>query len=88
MVPPRYLFDRWGTCLACIDDAERFVDRDGRPLGQVVRNGKVYDGDGRYDPTVFRPSAATWYSQRSTAGTLIQQFGASGDRPIPNAFVP
>jgi hypothetical protein len=48
MVPPRYLFDRWGTCLACIDDAERFVDRDGRPLGQVVRNGKVYDGDGRY----------------------------------------
>lgn len=47
-----------------------------------------YDGDGRYDATVFRPSNANWYSQRSTAGTLIQQFGAAGDRPIPNAFVP
>ena len=47
-----------------------------------------YDGDGRFDATVFRPSQATWYSQRSTAGTLIQQFGANGDRPVANAFVP
>lgn len=47
-----------------------------------------YDGDGRHDTTVFRPSSATWFSQHSTAGTLIQQFGATGDRPIPNAFVP
>jgi uncharacterized delta-60 repeat protein len=47
-----------------------------------------YDGDGRHDATVFRPSNATWFSQRTTAGTLIQQFGTSGDRPIPNSFVP
>ena len=47
-----------------------------------------YDGDGRYDTTVFRPSNATWYSQRTTAGTLIRQFGATGDRPIPNSFIP
>jgi hypothetical protein len=47
-----------------------------------------YDGDGRHDLTVFRPSTATWYSNRSTAGTVIQQFGAPGDRPVPNAFVP
>ena len=47
-----------------------------------------YDGDGKHDATVFRSSNATWYSNRSTAGTLIQQFGQTGDRPVPNAFVP
>jgi uncharacterized delta-60 repeat protein len=47
-----------------------------------------FDGDGRFDATVFRPSQSTWYSQRTTAGTLILPFGQSGDRPVPNAFVP
>lgn len=47
-----------------------------------------YDGDGKFDAAIFRPSTATWYVARSTAGTLIVQFGASSDRPIPNAFVP
>jgi hypothetical protein len=56
-------------------------------VGDIPAPGD-YDGDGRHDATVFRPSNATWFSQRTTAGTLIQQFGATGDRPIPNAFVP
>ncbi|MBS1792277.1 MAG: VCBS repeat-containing protein [Acidobacteria bacterium] len=47
-----------------------------------------YDGDGRFDPGVFRPSGSTWYVNRSSAGLLIVTFGASGDRPLPNAFVP
>lgn len=47
-----------------------------------------YDGDGRSDGAVFRPSNATWYVQRTTAGSLIQQFGLTGDRAVPNAFVP
>ena len=47
-----------------------------------------YDGDGKQDATIFRPSETNWYLQRSTSGTLILQFGASGDRPIPNAFIP
>ncbi|MGC2238939.1 MAG: BACON domain-containing carbohydrate-binding protein [Pyrinomonadaceae bacterium] len=47
-----------------------------------------YDGDGKFDATVFRPSQSTWYIQRSTAGTLIQSFGTSGDIPVPNAFIP
>jgi uncharacterized delta-60 repeat protein len=46
-----------------------------------------YDGDGRFDTTIFRPSTATWYIQRSTAGTLIQTFGVSTDRPVANAYV-
>jgi len=47
-----------------------------------------YDGDGRFDTAVFRPAMANWFVQRSTAGILITSFGTSGDKPIPNAFVP
>jgi CSLREA domain-containing protein len=46
-----------------------------------------YDGDGKFDTAVFRPLTSNWFVQRSTAGILITTFGASGDRPIPNAFV-
>lgn len=47
-----------------------------------------YDADGKFDTAVFRPSNSTWFVQRSTAGTLIQSFGAAGDFPTPNSFVP
>jgi len=55
--------------------------------GDTVAPGD-YDGDGKFDATVFRPSNATWFIGRTTAGTQIVQFGAPGDRPLPNAFVP
>ncbi|MGB7202943.1 MAG: FG-GAP-like repeat-containing protein [Pyrinomonadaceae bacterium] len=45
-----------------------------------------YDGDGKTDVAIFRNAA--WFVNRSTAGTLIQQFGLTGDRPVPSAFVP
>lgn len=47
-----------------------------------------YDGDRKFDAGVFRPTNQTWFVNRSTAGTLIQNFGISGDIPTPNVFVP
>jgi hypothetical protein len=47
-----------------------------------------FDGDGKFDAAVFRPSDTNWYVQRSTAGTLIQAFGQTGDKPVPGAFIP
>jgi hypothetical protein len=47
-----------------------------------------YDGDGKADFAIFRPSGANWFVQRTTAGILIQQFGASGDLPTESSFIP
>ncbi len=47
-----------------------------------------FDGDGKADISIFRPTGANWFIQRSTAGILIQQFGATGDLPTESSFVP
>jgi hypothetical protein len=39
-----------------------------------------YDGDGRTDIAVWRPSTGTWYIRKSSdGGTIIQKFGQNGD---------
>ena len=48
MTSPRYVFDRWGTCIGYLDDAGRYFNAQGRQLGHLGRGGKVYDDAGAY----------------------------------------
>jgi FG-GAP repeat. len=47
-----------------------------------------YDGDGRADIAVFRPSTGIWYLLRSTSGFAGYQFGISTDIAIPGSLIP
>jgi hypothetical protein len=50
-------------------------------------NTRDYDDDRKGEATVFRPSNSTWFTQGSTSGTIIQQFGSTGDVPVLSEFV-
>lgn len=48
-----------------------------------------FDGDGKSDPTIFRPSTGTWWVLRSSAGFLggsSYQWGASTDTTLAGDF--
>jgi hypothetical protein len=53
------------------------------PLG---RSPFDFDGDGRSDISVFRPSNGQWWLNRSNAGLIAHTFGNGADIPVPADF--
>jgi uncharacterized delta-60 repeat protein len=51
-----------------------------------IRTRFDFDGDGRADVSVFRPSDRVWYLNQSTNGFSATQFGLSADRITPADF--
>ncbi|MCW5948863.1 MAG: VCBS repeat-containing protein [Pyrinomonadaceae bacterium] len=45
-----------------------------------------FDGDGKTDPSVYRPSNGVWYLSRSAQGFAAYQFGLSSDILTPEDF--
>ena len=49
----------------------------------VVPTEFDYDGDGKSDVSVFRPSNGVWYLNRSSAGFIGAAFGVGSDKIVP-----
>lgn len=56
-----------------------------RLAGDIIAPGD-YDGDGKADFAVFRPSTGLWYLQQTTNGSASVRFGKNGDVPVPADF--
>jgi hypothetical protein len=54
-----------------------------RIVGHTAVRGGDFDGDGKTDITVYRPSTGAWYIRASTAGFSSVAWGAPGDTPVP-----
>jgi hypothetical protein len=53
---------------------------------RAIKSRADYDGDGRTDLSVFRPSDGNWFLSRSRDGFSAVNFGLSGDALVPGDY--
>ncbi len=71
------------------EDGEIYVVGLGGTVEKIVssKSSADFDGDGKTDFGVFRPSNSVWYILNSLNYSVsVQQFGISGDIPAPEDF--
>lgn len=56
------------------------------PLDNAGTANNDFDGDGKTDISVFRPSTGVWYLNRTTSGFAAYQFGSSSDTVVPSDY--
>ncbi len=66
-----------------IDHDFALVRYQGGSSSNIRRTRFDFDGDGRADISVFRPSDGIWYLNQSTNGLSATQFGLSTDKIVP-----
>jgi hypothetical protein len=54
--------------------------------GHLLMPQSDFDGDGRSDVSVYRPSTSSWYLQQSQDGIRAAQFGIASDKITPADF--
>jgi len=54
--------------------------------GHLLMPQSDFDGDGRSDVSVYRPSTGSWYLQQSQDGIRAAQFGIASDKITPADF--
>jgi len=56
------------------------------PTLNIASRRADFDGDGRADLSIFRPSEGNWYVNRSAAGFAVVNWGLSTDRLAPGDY--
>lgn len=51
-----------------------------------IRSRADYDGDGKTDYSIFRPSEGNWYTINAQAAINVIRWGVNGDTPVPGDF--